>query len=264
MAKTIVIANQKGGIGKTTTATTMAYILNKKKHKTLLIDADLSCNSSTVYKAKIEGASTLYDVILESRHPLNINEAIQHTEAGDVIAGDPLLSEAEHKFRGMPGLQGFLKLRDAIKDLDEKYEYVIIDTHPSIDMICQNAMVAADYIVVPSSIDKFAADGLATIGNAIREAQQTLNPNLKFAGILLVNYDGRDQLTKYCEEMFESFAESEGTKIYNSKIRRCVDVRKSQMAEQILTEYDPRSTASVDYECFVSEFLMDAKKEGKK
>lgn len=265
MAKTIVIANQKGGIGKTTTATTMAYLLNKHKHKTLLIDADLSCNSSSVYRAATTaGNSTLYDVIVELRRPMNINDAIQHTDAGDIVAGDALLSEAEYKFKSMPGLDGFKRLKNAIADLDPSYEFVIIDTHPSIDMLCQNAMVAADYIVVPSSIDKFAADGLETIGNAISDAKNSLNQNLKFAGILLVNYDARDQLTKMCEGLFENFANNQGTKIFNSKIRKCVDVRKSQMSQLVLPEFDARSTATIDYECFVSEFLLDVKKDKKK
>ena len=96
MATVICIANQKGGIGKTTTATSIATILSDKGYKTLLIDSDLQGNSTDTYRASFEGVATLYDILLEE-NPADINDTIQHTEMGDIIASDPLLREADSK-----------------------------------------------------------------------------------------------------------------------------------------------------------------------
>ena len=96
MPTVICVANQKGGIGKTTTATAVASILNEKGHPTLIIDSDLQCNTTDTYRASFEGVETLYDVLLDDK-PANINDVIQHTEMGDIVAADPLLREADSK-----------------------------------------------------------------------------------------------------------------------------------------------------------------------
>ena len=108
--KTIIVANQKGGIGKTTTATAVASILDAKGYKTLLIDADQQGNSSDTYKAAIEGNATLFDVLLDEER-ISLEEAIQHTESGDIVASDPLLRKADEILNGDP--EGLYRFQDA-------------------------------------------------------------------------------------------------------------------------------------------------------
>ena len=130
MATVFVVANQKGGIGKSTTATNLAGILGKKA-KTLLIDADPQGNSTSTYEAKVEDVATLYDVMIDSDR-LPIAEAIQHTENGDIVASDPLLVKAEKMLDG--DVEGFYRLKDALEGLED-YKYVVIDTAPSLNII---------------------------------------------------------------------------------------------------------------------------------
>ena len=121
--KVIVIANQKGGIGKTTTATALASILAEKGFKSLLIDADQQGNSTDTYKAQVEGAATLYDVLLEENR-ISLKAAIQKTENGNIVASDPLLRKADEVLNN--DVEGLYRLQDALEEL-EGYDYVIVD-----------------------------------------------------------------------------------------------------------------------------------------
>ena len=133
MATVYVIANQKGGIGKTTTATTLAGILNQKG-KTLLIDADPQGNSTSTYQAAIEDTATLYDVMVDE-DPVPLDEAVQHMENGDIVASDPLLAKAGKLLDG--NVEGMYRLQDALEMLDG-YDYIVIDTAPSLDIVLYN------------------------------------------------------------------------------------------------------------------------------
>ena len=177
--KVIAIANQKGGIGKTTTATALASILNAREHKTLLIDADVQRNSTDTYQAKFDGVPTLYDVLLEENHPMKLSEVIQTTEAGDIVAADPLLAEAESKLLNK-GLKGYQVLKKALQELND-YEYVIIDTPPAVNMILRNVLTAADEVVIPITPDRYGFQGISDFAESIEDIKQ-LNPNLNVAG----------------------------------------------------------------------------------
>ena len=157
MAKIISVANQKGGIGKTTTATSIATILSQKGHKTLLIDSDLQCNSTDTYRASFDGVATLYDILLEE-NPSDINEVIQHTEMGDIIAADPLLREADSKL-STKGISGYKILKNALATLHD-YDYVVIDTAPAINMVLRNVLTASNYFIIPMTADRYGYQGL--------------------------------------------------------------------------------------------------------
>ena len=154
MATVYVIANQKGGIGKTTTATTLAGILNQKG-KTLLIDADPQGNSTSTYQAAIEDTATLYDVMVDE-DPVPLDEAVQHMENGDIVASDPLLAKAGKLLDG--NVEGMYRLQDALEMLDG-YDYIVIDTAPSLDIVLYNCLIAADEVIIPVTADAFALPG---------------------------------------------------------------------------------------------------------
>lgn len=250
MATTYVIANQKGGIGKTTTATTLAGVLSKKG-KTLLIDADPQGNSTSTYQAVIEDQATLYDVMVDS-DALPIEDAIQHMENGDIVASDPLLAKAGKLLDG--NVEGLYRLQDALEMLDG-YDYIVIDTAPSLDVVLYNCLIAADQVIIPVTADAYAMQGLSKLNDTIKAVQKRQNPRLQIAGLLLVKYAGRSKLEKNVREEITKVADQIGTKLFSTAIRECVKTKEAQMNKKLLIDYAPNCTTMQDYCAFVEELL---------
>ena len=250
MATTYVIANQKGGIGKTTTATTLAGVLGKKG-KTLLIDADPQGNSTSTYQAVIEDQATLYDVMVDS-DALPIEDAIQHMETGDIVASDPLLAKAGKLLDG--NVEGLYRLQDALDVLDG-YDYIVIDTAPSLDVVLYNCLIAADQVIIPVTADAYAMQGLSKLNDTIKAVQTRQNPKLQIAGLLLVKYGGRSKLEKNVREEITDVANQIGTKLFATAIRECVKTKEAQMNKKLLIDYAPNCTTMQDYCAFVEELL---------
>lgn len=250
MATTFVVANQKGGIGKTTTATTLAGALGKRG-KTLLIDADPQGNSTSTYQACIEDVATLYDVIVDSDR-LPLSEAIQHMPNGDIVASDPLLAKAEKMLDG--DVEGLYRLKDAIDDFDG-YDYIVIDTAPSLNVILYNCLIAADQVIIPVTADAYAKQGLQQLYDTIKAVQRRQNPRLSIAGLLLVKFSGRSNLEKATKQELESAAAEIGTKLFETKIRECVKTKEAQEKKKLLIDYAPKCTTMLDYIAFTDELL---------
>ena len=248
--KIFVVANQKGGIGKTTTATNLAGILSKKG-KTLLIDADPQGNSTSTYQAQITDVATLYDVMIDSDR-LPVEEAIQHLENGDIVASDPLLSKAEKMLDG--DVEGFYRLKDALDELDG-YEYVVIDTAPSLNVIMYNCLIAADEVIIPLTADAYARQGISQLYDTIMAVKRRQNPGLNIAGLLLVKYSGRSKLERATREEIENQAIEMGTKLFSTAIRECVKTKEAQEKKKLLIDYAPKCNTMLDYIEFVEELL---------
>ena len=249
MATIFVVANQKGGIGKSTTATNLAGILGKKA-KTLLIDADPQGNSTSTYNAKIDDVATLYDVIIDS-DKLPITEAIQHTENGDIVASDPLLTKAEKMLDG--DLEGFYRLKDALEGLDG-YKYIIIDTAPSLNIILYNCLIAADKVIIPVTADSYAIQGIQQLYDTIMSVKKRQNKDLTIAGLLLVKYQGRSNLERETRDNIEKTAKEMGTKLFKTVIRECVKT-KAQECKKLLIDYAPKCNTCLDYIDFAKEVV---------
>ena len=256
--KIISIANQKGGVGKTTTAVNMAGILNSMKKKTLLIDADQQANSTDTFRAKYEGEVTLYDCWLaENEDKEDINNCIQHTEIGDIVAGDPLLREAEHKIAKDP-ITGLMSFKNMLSKL-EGYDYVIIDCPPAVGAILQSILVASDEVIIPVTADRYSLQGLSQIWETIQNIRQGMNPGLTIAGFLLVRYNLRTNLNKDIYSALKSIADELNTRIFKTYIRESTKARESLAARDTLIRYAPNSTTAEDYVAFVKEFIKKAK-----
>ena len=251
MATTFVVANQKGGIGKTTTATTLAGILGKRA-KTLLIDADPQGNSTSTYQAQVEDVATLYDVIVDSDR-LPLAEAIQHMPNGDIVASDPLLTKAEKILDG--DIEGLYRLKDAIDDFDG-YEYIVIDTAPSLNVILYNCLIAADRVIIPVTADAYSLQGLNQLCETIRAVQRRQNPKLEIAGLLLVKFSGRSNLEKKTREELREVADKIGTRLFDTSIRECVKTKEAQEQKRLLIDYAPKCNTMIDYLAFVDELLQ--------
>ena len=252
MAVTFVVANQKGGIGKTTTATTLAGIL-AKRGKTLLIDADPQGNSTSTYQAQIQDEATLYDVMVDS-DKLPLDEAIQHKENGDIVASDPLLTKAEKMLEG--NVEGLYRLKDAVDELDG-YDYLVIDTAPSLNVILYNCLIAADRVIIPVTADAYSMQGLKQLYDTIVAVQRRQNSALSIAGLLLVKYSGRSNLEKNVQGELKELAESMGTRLFKTAIRECVKTKEAQTQKKLLIDYAPNCTTMQDYLSFVDELLME-------
>lgn len=249
--KVITVANQKGGIGKTTTATAIASVLSEKGKKVLMIDTDMQCNTTDIYRAQIDNEATIYDVIVsETRVP--INDAIQHTECGDIIASDRLLIEADDKLKS--DSEGIYRLQDALNELSG-YDYVIIDTNPTLNHLLYNCLVASNYVVVPVTADRFGFTGLQQLSQTIIKIKNRQNKDLKVLGLLLVKYNGRTNLGKEIRSILEKAAQEMGTSLFNTHIRESVKVQESQALRRPLLKHAPYSTSALDYKAFVEEMI---------
>jgi chromosome partitioning protein len=255
MSTVFVVANQKGGIGKSTTATNLAGILGTKA-KTLLIDADPQGNSTSTYEAKIEDVATLYDVIIDS-DKLPISEAIQHTENGDIVASDPLLVKAEKMLDG--DLEGFYRLKDALDELTG-YEYIVIDTAPSLNVILYNCLIAADKVIIPVTADSYAMQGIQQLHDTIMSVKRRQNKDLSIAGLLLVRYSGRSNLERETRDDIEKIAKKMDTRLFKTVIRECIKTKEAQEAKKLLINYAPKCNTCLDYIEFSKELLKKSRK----
>lgn len=251
--KVYIVANQKSGIGKTTTATAMASILSLKGFKTLLIDADQQGNSTDTFKAKVEKVSTLYDVLLETEKTPLV-EAIQETEHGFIVASDPLLRKADEILNN--NVEGLYILQESLEKLED-FDFVIIDTAPAVNSILHNCLIAADEIIIPVTADRYSLQGLSQLNDIIQAIKKRQNPKLKVAGLLLVKHNSKTNLSKEVTAVLNKIAEQMGTKLFKTTIRESIKVKESQAMRTTLLKHAPKSTTAADYEEFINELLEE-------
>ena len=251
--KVIAVSNQKGGVGKTTTATNLAYGLQLRGKKVLLVDSDPQGNSTDTWRAKnTEGYPTLSDLLF-SNEP--VEDCIQHTEIGDILAGDPILEDAE---KHLKGVAGYFRLKNRLAPLADKYDYIIIDTPPNLGLLLQNALIAADGVIVPVTCGRYSLQGMSRFIDTVNEVKLQPNPELEVYGLLLVRYMGRTILARDVVEGLPGLTEKLGTSVFDTKIRNTIEVENAQAARVPLEQYSPESTAAVDY----MEFITELEKRG--
>ncbi len=251
--KVFVLANQKGGVGKSTTAAALAAILQDQGSAVLFIDADPQGNSTDTYKAKVTETATLYDVLLDDdRIPLK--DAVQIVEAGNIIASDPLLTKADSVL--LNDVEGIYRLQDAIKELHD-YDYVIIDTAPTMNSLLHSCLIAADRVIIPVTADRYAIQGLFQLNDTIQAIQRRQNPKLKVAGLLLTKYAERRLLDREVRDTLKKTAEELHTKLFSTTIRESVKAKESQAVRVSLMEYAPYCTTALDYISFIDELMKE-------
>lgn len=255
--KTIVVANQKGGVGKSTTAIMLAQELQRKKKKVLLIDSDPQRNTTSFYRALTKDTETLADILCGDYKAI---DCIQHCEYGDIIPSDDALKDAENMVK--PDEMRFLHLRRSCEGLSDLYDYIVIDTPPSIGVILKNALAFADEVIVPISEDGWSLEGLIDFFEAIQMAQNTTNANLTISGLLIVMHRANTKKAGRIDELASDLAEKMNTTVFRTKIRASVRCSEALTEYGVpLYEYAPTSTTQLDYEDFTKEFL---KKESKR
>ena len=250
MAIIYSINNQKGGVGKTTTSNALAAGFAARGKKVLLIDADPQANLSLSVGAYI-GKETLYDVL---QGKASLKDVMQRIGDLDVIPSNILLSGAELEFTTTG--REFL-LREALEPVVDQYDYVVIDSPPSLGILTINALTASNKVIVPMTADIFAMQGMDQLSNTIQRVRKWTNPKLTIAGILLTRHSDRTILSRDLAEAIELTAQEMGTKVFETKIREGIAMREAQAQQVDIFEYAPKSNPGVDYALLVDEILEE-------
>lgn len=249
--KIITLTNQKGGVGKTTTAHILATGLVKEGFKVLVVDADPQTNLTFTAGIKPEEVKfSLYDLL---RKPSKGSEGVLKAAAGfDIISGSLELAGADMEFT-QAGREYMLK--ELLEELSKGYDYCIIDTMPSLGVITINALTAANEVVVPMGADVYSLQGLSQLHRTIETVRKYCNPSLKIKGLLLTKYNPRTNINKQLKESFSEVANLLGTKVFNTAIREATAIKEAQFLQSdIFSEY-PAANVTQDYKQFIDEFL---------
>lgn len=249
--KVISISNIKGGVGKSSTAATLAAMVAKKGHRVLMIDSDPQTNLTMCFlPEQPDETSSLYHIYAEGKAIDEVKIGIK--QGLDLVIGDFALCNADMQFLKA----GRLKLLEkALKNLEEKYDFVIIDTPPNLGVLSLNAFIASDYIIVPMDAASFSLKGVRLLKQALDDVADEIGRVIPVAGILLTKYNGRTNVSKLLEKSLHSAAELLDTKVFDSRIRQAVVVQESQLAKEDLLSYAPKAAVTDDYMRFVDEFL---------
>ncbi len=247
MSKIIAVANQKGGVGKTTTAVNLCCALKMKGKKVLLIDCDPQGNSSSGMGVDKNSAPGAYELITKSA---DIYDCIKKTEYGDVIPSNKELSGATVEL--VMKVRREYVLKDALQLVYNDYDYIFIDCPPSLELLTLNALVAADSVLIPMQCEYYALEGIADLMTTIKICNKRLNPSLTIQGIVLTMYDARTNLTQQVAfELKEYF----GGKVYETAIPRSVRLSEAPSHGKPGVAYDRIGKGSRAYMKLAEEFL---------
>ena len=248
MSKAIAVINQKGGVGKSTTAHALGAGLILKGYSVLFVDLDYQGNLSYSMGANTKG----YNALGVLERPETAKEEIQHTPQGDIIASSPKLAGAD-KLLEETGKE--YRFKEALESLQGAYDFIIVDTPPALGILTINALTACTGAIIPAQADIYSLQGIAQLNSTIETVKKYCNPSLSIMGIVLTRFNGRSIIRREVAEMLEQTAEQLHTKLYSTKIRECVSIVEAQAMKKPIYSYAPRSNATADYKALVAEML---------
>lgn len=248
----IAVANQKGGVGKTTTAQALAAGLAERGFRVLGVDLDPQGNFSAACGAENYNVQTVYEVM---KRVATIREALQRTRGGyDFVPANIMLAGAEQEL-SQTGKEH--RLKEAVSEVTGNYDFIVIDTPPSLGVLTVNAFTCATDIIIPTTAGIFATAGISQLNETVTSVQKYCNPGVKIRGILFTRFNPRANISRQIHELTEQLGEYISAPIYKTYIRAAVAVEEAQANQKDIFDYAGRSTVAEDYRAFIKEFLKE-------
>ena len=251
----ITITNNRGGVGKSTTAQTLAIGLAQKHKKVLLIDIDPQCNTSGTFKVD-KAPNNIYKVL---KNECDIQDAIYSNNLIDLISSSIDLSRADDEFKRDAYFYKMHKLlKEQLDKIKGNYDFIIIDTAPNLSLMTTNAIYSSDYVLIPMLADIYSIQGLSVINKQIQDIREgTDNKKVSIIGLLLTHYKAQTLLNQGLKDTLIEISQKINTKIYKNTIRESIIFSDSQATNSVCLLKYPSHNATADYLGFIDEFLKD-------
>ncbi|HEV2385946.1 MAG TPA: ParA family protein [Candidatus Acidoferrales bacterium] len=250
MSCILAITNQKGGVGKTTTAINLAAAIAKRKHRTLLIDLDPQANSSLAFFDPAESPLSMFDVLSDQR--VDIRQVVRQTKVPQLSLAPARLALAKLEQQLASQFDSPFKLKDALVAIQKDYDFVVLDTPPALGILTVNALVAATHLLVPVQASYFAIEGTDDLLETYARIRARPNPDLKIVGVLITLFDRRTNIAKDALDQVRSVF---GPALFKTRISRNVRLEESPAYRQTIFTFAPGSPGAVEYRKLAEEVI---------
>lgn len=252
MAKVITVFNQKGGVGKTTTVVNISAALARLKKKILVIDLDPQANATSGLGIGKDSEENVYDLLIEKNNKIAIKTENKNI---DIIPSSNGLAGIEIELAQQNDWQS--RLKESIEGVKDAYDYIVIDSPPSLGVLSMIALVASDSILVPVQCEYYAIEGVGQLMNTITFVRDSFNPSLNIEGVILCMFDNRTNLSAQVADEVRSFF---GDKVFDTVIPKNVRLAEAPSYGMNIFEYDKHSTGAIAYKKLAREFIKREKK----